>query len=279
VVGRSGECNLALDDPLVSRRHAHFRIGTDVVWVEDLGSRNGVTVNGERIAGKRELKHLDRVSLGSEEMVIVEVGAQREARATGLMSVCSSCRMPVAPTDTRCPHCGVTLSSRPAAGTTLELKSWQLPVPPSDHDEDTRRASSFALLAGIADKALALGRIDEAERLLSGLLADVLQKAQSGKPPPEDSMSDAVRYALRLAEVSGRTKWLDWVFLSQGAVGKMLPAETIDELYTLVRTIRYQGGAALRDYVQSMRTRARTFNPREKFALQRLEGLERVVGA
>lgn len=282
VIGRSAECSLALDDPLVSRRHAVFRIAADGISVEDLGSRNGVTVNGERASGRKDLRHLDRVMLGSEEMVIVEVGAQREAKVTGLMSVCPSCRMPTDPADPKCSHCGAVISSLPLAGQTLELKNW----PPSgsgrpdrDDDEDTRRASSFALLAGIGGKALALGRIEEAERLLGGLLADVLSKAQAGKPPAEDSLRDAVRYALRLAEASGKGRWLDWVFQLHEATGKLLQAQTIDELYTLVRKIRYAGGPTFRSYVQTMKLRAKTFNPSERFVLQRLEGLERVVAA
>lgn len=282
VIGRSADCSLALDDPLVSRRHAVFRVSADGLTVEDLGSRNGVTVNGERAAGRKELRHLDRVALGSEEMVIVEVGAPREAKVTGLMSVCTACRMPTDPDAPRCSHCGAPTGPSPLAGQTLELKNW----PPtsagkldSGDDEDTRRASSFALLAGIGGKALALGRVEEAERLLGGLLADVLTKAQSGKPPPDDSLRDAVRYAIRLAELSGRGRWLDWVFQVHEATGKLLQAQTIDELYTLVRTIRYAGGPTFRSYVQAMKVRAKTFSPSERFVLQRLEGLERVVAA
>jgi len=283
VVGRSAECNLALDDPLVSRRHATFRVGADGVSVEDLGSRNGVTINGERVSGRHDLRHLDRVKLGSEEMIIVEVGGAREARVTGLMSVCQGCRIPIDPAETRCSHCGTAVVPQPLAGQTLEIKNWPTqssegPLARGD-DEDTRRASSFMLLAGIADKALALGRVDEAERVLSGLLADLLTKTQAGKSPPDDSIRDAVRYALRLAELSAKGSWLDWVFQIHEATGKLLPAPTIDALYTLVRKIRYSGSAAFRSYVRAMKERAKTFSPSERFVLQRLEGLERVVAA
>ncbi|HSQ63044.1 MAG TPA: FHA domain-containing protein, partial [Polyangiaceae bacterium] len=46
VVGRNASCQLSLDDPLVSRRHAVFNVRADTVTVEDLGSRNGVSLNG-----------------------------------------------------------------------------------------------------------------------------------------------------------------------------------------------------------------------------------------
>ena len=52
VVGRSAGCQLSLDDPLVSRRHAMLVVAQDAVTVEDLESRNGVLVTGTRISGK-----------------------------------------------------------------------------------------------------------------------------------------------------------------------------------------------------------------------------------
>src|SRR3954462_14073718 len=70
VVGRSTDCQLSLDDPLVSRRHAVLRVRRDGVSVQDFGSRNGVLVNGTKIAGERELAAGDKVSIGSQEMVL-----------------------------------------------------------------------------------------------------------------------------------------------------------------------------------------------------------------
>jgi pSer/pThr/pTyr-binding forkhead associated (FHA) protein len=55
VIGRSSDCSLAVDDPLVSRRHAVLHVSADAVVAEDLGSRNGITVNGERTVGTQLL--------------------------------------------------------------------------------------------------------------------------------------------------------------------------------------------------------------------------------
>src|SRR3954470_16689059 len=71
VVGRSTECQLSLDDPLVSRRHAVLRVRRDGVSVQDLGSRNGVLVNGVKITGERELAASDKVGIGSQEMLLL----------------------------------------------------------------------------------------------------------------------------------------------------------------------------------------------------------------
>ena len=84
VVGRSTECQLSLDDPLVSRRHAVLRVRRDGVSVQDFGSRNGVLINGTKITGERELTPGDRVGIGSQEMVLhLAVEAHPHATAGG----------------------------------------------------------------------------------------------------------------------------------------------------------------------------------------------------
>src|SRR5512145_1758317 len=70
VIGRSADCQLALDDPLVSRRHALLTVRTESVTIEDLGSRNGVSVNGVKIEGQRPLSHGDHITIGGQEMVL-----------------------------------------------------------------------------------------------------------------------------------------------------------------------------------------------------------------
>ena len=63
VIGRSRECDLVLDDPNVSRRHAELR-REDGGWaVRDLGSTNGIKLNGQRSRGGR-LNPGDEITLG-----------------------------------------------------------------------------------------------------------------------------------------------------------------------------------------------------------------------
>lgn len=64
VLGRLPSCDVTLSDPSVSRRHARI-IRRDGEWVvEDLGSTNGVSVNGERLEQAR-LRDGDRLEFGS----------------------------------------------------------------------------------------------------------------------------------------------------------------------------------------------------------------------
>ena len=47
MIGRDSECDIALDDAAASRRHAQVLVTADGVWIEDLGSQNGVVVVGQ----------------------------------------------------------------------------------------------------------------------------------------------------------------------------------------------------------------------------------------
>jgi len=63
-IGRA-ECDVDLNDPDVSRRHAVVRSVDTGVALEDLGSTNGTWVNGRRIEGIVELSAGDEVRFGN----------------------------------------------------------------------------------------------------------------------------------------------------------------------------------------------------------------------
>ncbi len=49
-IGRGEGCDIIVDDARISRTHARLRVVEGEVVIEDLGSRNGTIVNGERVA-------------------------------------------------------------------------------------------------------------------------------------------------------------------------------------------------------------------------------------
>jgi Protein of unknown function (DUF3662)/FHA domain len=68
-IGRSRDCEIVLDDTGISRRHARLR-PLDGGWtIEDLGSTNGVIVNGHAVEGAHALHAGDRVELGTTAIV------------------------------------------------------------------------------------------------------------------------------------------------------------------------------------------------------------------
>jgi Protein of unknown function (DUF3662)/FHA domain len=68
VVGRSRDADVVVDDPNVSRRHAEVRPSGGSWIVRDLGSTNGVKVNGRRIQGPQSLKPGDEIQLGTSRV-------------------------------------------------------------------------------------------------------------------------------------------------------------------------------------------------------------------
>ena len=68
-IGRSRDCDVVLEDAGISRQHAELRPGPQGWTVADLGSTNGVLVNGEMVRGVRLLQSGDRVELGSTKLV------------------------------------------------------------------------------------------------------------------------------------------------------------------------------------------------------------------
>src|SRR4029079_15615185 len=80
IIGRSDECQLSLDDPRVSRRHAVLHVRGDGVSLEDLGSRNGDVLNGTKIHGEHDLDPGDKISIGSQEMTLHFTDERQEVK-------------------------------------------------------------------------------------------------------------------------------------------------------------------------------------------------------
>ena len=67
VLGRSRDADIVVDDANVSRRHAEIRPSGGSWTVRDLGSTNGIKVNGRRVDPNRpqSLKAGDVIELGT----------------------------------------------------------------------------------------------------------------------------------------------------------------------------------------------------------------------
>jgi len=202
-VGRNASCQLSLDDPLVSRRHALFEVVGGHVSVEDLNSRNGVIVNGARIDGKVPLTVGDRILIGSQELTL--------------------------------------------------------------------------LSGGVAEKALAMGKAGEAERLLASALADVIESTRAGRPLPPTLVDQAAKFSAKLATATGKGGWADYVIELYQAQKRPCPAHVIDELYNAMRKVTAVDLHRLRSYVAMLRQNLPRYGPAERFLFQRLEGLERLA--
>jgi len=228
VIGRAASCQLSLDDPLVSRHHAQLTVEGDLVTVEDLGSRNGVKVNGELIGSRYTVQDKDQLLIGGQELKY--------------------------------------LARRENMGDTL--------IQPA-----TQRVPTFGLLGILADKAFALGRADEAERLLTELLEQVLGDLEGGREVKPELFDRSTEYAMKLAAATSSARWIEYIFRAFAAVRRPCPAGIVDELYSLVRRVERINLGALRTYIEVLRDSTASLGPAERFLVSRIEGLERLVAA
>jgi hypothetical protein len=68
VIGRAKDCDIQLEDPNASRKHAEVRREGAAYWIIDLDSTNGVAVNGRRVK-RSQLAEGDRITIGSTDLV------------------------------------------------------------------------------------------------------------------------------------------------------------------------------------------------------------------
>jgi hypothetical protein len=133
------------------------------------------------------------------------------------------------------------------------------------------------LLAGVAEKALAMGRVLEAERLLASPLTDVIEASRAGKRITPSLVDQAARFSAKLATATGKGAWADYVIELYAAQKRPAPAPVIDELYNALRRVTSIDLQRLRDYIEQLRHKLPQFGPADRFLIQRLEGLERLA--
>jgi pSer/pThr/pTyr-binding forkhead associated (FHA) protein len=248
LLGRSPKCQIVLDDAMVSRMHARIMLGRGMVTIEDTGSVNGVIVNGERLTRPRLLKSRDKVVIGQQAFELYAAELEQHA-----------------PVSRRDRTSARTLSGAPG----LEL--------PTERTEATRQGDAFNMLAGVADKVLALGRGDEAERILGHFLRGVLQSARIGNPADSEVTERAASYAIRIAEATKKASWIDYVFELYTSCRRALPGPVVERLYTTLRVVPGASITIFRRYLEELQRLDERMGPGERFVVRRLQGLDSLL--
>src|SRR5271166_1147640 len=169
VIGRSLDCNLTIEDPLVSRQHASIVVDDDGGTVEDMGSRNGVRVNGLQVRGATPLRDGDRVRIGTQDFVFCRVDplGKAHSKTTGVLRLCAKCRLPYPRELVSCPNCEATEQ------TDEETLS-------GSFGSENQTAWSVQLLVEALERALTLGRLTDAERIVRRATAQVDELIAAG---------------------------------------------------------------------------------------------------
>lgn len=240
LIGRGTDCQIVLDSPLVSRKHARIIVTPAGVVVEDLGSINGVKVNSRPLKGRIDVAVGARVSVADELLVIVHLGKGGENRATA-----------------------------PEAKKAVTM---QVKLDPDDGVSVTaRRKDAFALLSRVVDKSLAMGRGDEAERMMTSMLEGTLAEARAGLKLPDGLAENAARYAVRIAAATKKSSWLDFAIRLFHTLSRPLPIDVVEEAHAVISKLAVDR-ALLNEYTTHLERQA--LSPTDRFALRRIQALE-----
>lgn len=199
LIGRSADCHVTIEDPLVSRQHARIVIDGDDAVFEDLGSRNGVKVNGVSMRAPTKLKDGDRLRIGTQELVFCRVGpaTQFPAKTTGFLRYCAQCRLPYPQELAACPACGATEQ------TDEETLS-------GDFGPASKHSWSVQLLVEVTDKALALGRTADALRMFQRAKGQLDERMSSGGAVDAEQLSSIAVAAAGVSLAAGEPSWICW---------------------------------------------------------------------
>lgn len=121
VLGRIPECTIRVNDMSVSRKHAEVFSGPDGMYIRDLHSSNGVSVNQTKIDNPYRLSSSDRIVLGNVPMYFFD---HRREASNGPRTASSTVEnnakraphveqsaSPLAAQQKTCSHCGYANSS------------------------------------------------------------------------------------------------------------------------------------------------------------------------
>jgi hypothetical protein len=81
IVGRDPDVHVLLDSIRVSRRHARVTVHDASATIEDLDSRNGTSLNGERLTGPVTLSNGDEITIGGFSLTFRAASATRPTEA------------------------------------------------------------------------------------------------------------------------------------------------------------------------------------------------------
>ncbi|MEZ4391843.1 MAG: FHA domain-containing protein [Polyangiales bacterium] len=261
LLGRSPECQITIEDPLISRQHARIIVQVGVATFVDLGSRNGSRINGRPVTDPVLLVDGDRVRLGAQELVFLKVDSDpRAARATGAMRLCSRCKTPFPEGPQSCPHCGHAITSVTDEDT---VSGFGIP---------SRRGWILQMLGEVLERALREKKLAEADRLLKRAAEETEDRLRLGEVEPAQ-LGRIAEYALQLARLKSDPRWAIWVLELHSRAGVVPSDAVIDGVERLLEH------ASLADAVGEFVAQwAKREEPLEAVDAGRLARLERLGG-
>ncbi len=189
---------------------------------EDLGSRNGLSVNGERARGPIELADGSRLRVGTQEFVLARIVESESTRKvgqdTGFLCHCAACGLPYPNKMAECPSCG---SRDRFEEDTL---SGSLP---------SREAWTLDLVVETLRKARQLGRWADVDRLLRRASETVEHLIAAEELVEAEKLEVLADAAVALSISMGQAHWARWVLGIYAALGRIPSKEVGQRLSSL----------------------------------------------
>jgi hypothetical protein len=287
-LGRSPECELAISDPAVSRRHARLWVSATQIVVEDLGSQNGVHVNGTRIQGPCELRAGDILRICSHELELVDTFEQPEpapnryritadtvsgAENATLLEELHPTTLP--PQKTQRPNMRLELTPVHVLDSLAPPRAPEPVVATSNRPSTTPPGSdSLAKAIVVLDEALNAGDLSEAERRLGPILMRVHELLLEDHPSGLELAEHVVISAARLAGETRSAAFMNYAVTLYQLLNRPLPEPAVNVIHALVQASLYPNLTALESYVAKISAYTERFDETELFLL---DSLRRVV--
>lgn len=280
LIGRLPECDVILNDGLVSRMHARLSVQGESVVIEDLHSTNGVFVNGRKVAHSATLNGGDRILIGTSELSLFESrgpSAMRvpETRASslGMESEPAPAALPPIPRAQRLGAISVRPAPAPAPA----------PAPPPepslpessrypDKVPSTARTDALQTFGALAERLAAMGNVDEAVTMLSGHLKRILKGANSGLTVSPEVAESASLHALRMARWTRLPLWVDYAVELHLSARHLMSITTLQAYEVASAAVDFDR-LLLAYYVESLAAQLPTMSPAERVRVTHLASL------
>jgi hypothetical protein len=254
-IGRARDCDLVIEDPLVSRHHALLRVGAEGVIVHDLGSANGVLLNGAPLAAAARFSPGDKLTLGEQDIYLV---ADEPTIDRGDITLQTN------------------LPERTARRVITVQSEAVTPIPPVP--VVTQQRNVFELLLSSAARALAEGDLAGAEGSAANMLVSVRAHLVRRQPLEAAVLEATSRMLLDLAERVRPRAWTERLFELHATAGTVLDVESGDRLIRLARRTGYAGGAALDQWLKRIDRRRAELSDPERRLVDRIRELVASLG-
>ncbi|GHT36858.1 hypothetical protein FACS189427_09100 [Planctomycetales bacterium] len=139
LIGRADDCHLKPRSELISRYHCAVICEPDYIAIRDLGSKNGVFLNGEKVAMEHELKNGDKLTIGPLEFFVHISVAVKPLKKPKIENVSEAVNRTIE----------LSSSSAPESQKESEITDWLLSADESGNEQETQTIAHNDVIASI----------------------------------------------------------------------------------------------------------------------------------